>query len=177
MTAKCKEPPVYQRRTYEGLGRLTKEVKNIIRPVLGARGFSGVDILENWVEILGPDLSQGVVPLKLTFSKDSRTHGTLHVKSAGGAFAMLFEHQKARVIQRINAYFGYPAVSQIRIEQGQLKLARPKAIAAPFTLTATEAAALSAQVGLIEDEALRTRTYEIGKMLLEKAKKQSPEKR
>lgn len=171
MIAKCKEPREYQRRTYEGLGRLTKEVKNVIRPVLGARGFSGVDILENWVEILGADLSQGIIPEKLTFEKEGRTHGTLHVKSAGGAFAMLFEHQKARVIQRINTYFGYPAVSQIRIEQGQLRLKRPQPVVSSASLSAAEEAELLSQVAFIEDDNLRARTYEIGKTLLQKSKK------
>ena len=50
------EKPVYKRRSFEGLERLTKEVRNITRPILGKRGFSGFEIIENWTEIIGEDL-------------------------------------------------------------------------------------------------------------------------
>ena len=115
MTEKCK--PVYHRRTYEGLAPLTREVQAITRPILGRRGFAEVDILGSWEDIVGPDLARGILPEKLAFEKNKRINGTLYVKSAGGAFATLFEFQKQRVMERINGFFGYPAVSQIKIRQ------------------------------------------------------------
>lgn len=156
------------RRKFSGLATLAPEIRAITKKALGARGFAGSDILEFWEDIVGTDLARGVAPQKLTFEKDNRTHGTLVVKSAGGAFAMLFEHQKERVMQRINAFFGYPAVSRIKIVQGALKI---KSIPPKTVLKAIpkdELQALQEKVGIIEDEELRERTFEIGKALLAK---------
>ena len=164
MTEKCKQKE-YKRRNFEGLAPLTREVQAIAKPILGMYGFASVDILANWDDIVGTDLAKGIQPEKLTFEKDKRTNGTLHVKSAGGAFAMLFEHQKTRVIERINTFFGYPAVKNIKIQQGSLKLSQPN-IQPTRNLTTSEKKILSARVAGIEDEALRERVYQIGLELL-----------
>lgn len=156
------------RRAYEGLATLVPEIRSITRQALGTRGFSGADILESWVDIVGPDLSKGVRPEKLVFEKNNRSHGTLVVKTAGGAFAMLFEHQKRRVIERINAFFGYPAVSNIKMIQGALKLPTPVAVQPKRPIAPEKLNELSDKVCVIEDEELRAATYEIGKALLEK---------
>jgi len=163
MTEKCK--PEYHRRTYEGLAPLTREVQVIARPILGRRGFAEVDILGSWEEMIGSDLARGILPEKLTFEKDKRTHGTLFVKSAGGAFATLFEFQKQRVIERINGFFGYPAIAQIKIRQGYLKL-KPQPMAEVRPLTPDEEKELQNRVSQIEDEELRKQAYEIGKAIL-----------
>ena len=156
------------RRKFSGLATLAPEIRAITKKALGARGFAGSDILQFWEDIVGADLARGVVPQKLTFEKDNRMHGTLVVKSAGGAFAMLFEHQKERVMQRINAFFGYPAVSRIKIIQGALKIKSIPQKPVSKTIPKDELQALQEKVGIIEDEELRERTFEIGKALLAK---------
>ena len=156
------------RRKFSGLATLAPEIRAITKKALGARGFAGSDILEFWEDIVGADLARGVAPQKLTIEKDNRTHGTLVVKSAGGAFAMLFEHQKERVMQRINAFFGYPAVSRIKIVQGALKIKSIPQKTVLKTIPKDELQALQEKVGIIEDEELRERTFEIGKALLAK---------
>ena len=164
MTEKCKKE-TYQRRGYEGLALLTKEVQAIAKPILGPRGFAEVDILSAWEDMIGKDLAKGITPEKLTFTANSRTNGTLHVRSAGGAFAMLFEHQKSRVIERINGFFGYPAVSAIKIRQGALKLTlKNTGISRP--LTAREEKELQARVAHIQDPELREQAYRLGKEIL-----------
>ena len=155
------------RRDYEGLATLVPEIRVLTRQALGTRGFSGADILESWEEIVGPDLAKGVKPEKLTFEGNSRSKGTLVVKTAGGAFAMLFEHQKRRVLERINAFFGYPAVSHIKMIQGALKLSMPK-LDINKPIDPKKLKELNDKVALIEDEDLRERTYAVGEAMLKK---------
>ena len=164
MTEKCKKEE-FQRRSYEGLAPLTKEVQAIAKPILGTRGFAEVDILSSWEDMVGRDLAKGVIPEKLTFTANTRTNGTLHVRSAGGAFAMLFEHQKSRVIERINGFFGYPAVSAIKIRQGALKLSAQNN---PIkrSLSSKEEKELQARIASISDPELREQAYRIGKEIL-----------
>lgn len=163
MTEKCKKE-IYKRRTFEGLAPLIREVRDITKPILGMRGFAEVDILGHWTEIIGEDLARGVSPEKLTFEKDKRTGGTLHVKSAGGAFAMLFEFQKQQVMERINGFFGYPAVANIKIRQGSLKL-DPQKMEQPAGLTENQERQLQEKISRIQDPDLREKTYQVGKAI------------
>ena len=87
MTEKCEFPQSPRSRTYEGLDSLTREVQKLARPLLGQHGFSQVELISHWSEIIGLDLAQGVKPIKLTFPAKDRMNGTLHVRTAGGAFA------------------------------------------------------------------------------------------
>ena len=157
-----------RRRTFEGLERLTMEVKRLTQPILGQRGFAGTDILESWNDIVGENLAQGIRPEKLTFEKDNRTNGTLHVKSAGGAFAILFEHQKQKVIERINTFFGYPAVARIKITQGKLSLKKQPIMQPKKYISEKEKDILKAKVADIDDRELRTLVYQMGLTRLEK---------
>ncbi len=158
------------RRDYEGLATLVPEIRVLTRQALGAQGFSGADILESWEDIVGPDLAKGVKPEKLIFEGTSRSKGILVVKTAGGAFAMLFEHQKRRVIERINAFFGYPAVAHIKMIQGALKLSMPK-MEIQRPIDPKKRQELINKVALIEDDELRERTYAIGEAMLKKENK------
>lgn len=160
----------FRKRSFEGPERLTREIKTITKTVLGSRGFAGVDIIEYWDEIVGLDMAKGIRPEKLTFEKNSRIHGTLHVKSAGGAFAILFEHQKTQIIERINTFFGYPAVSKIHIMQGKLHFPRTEAIMPIKKPTPGQLKKLEQKIKLIEDDSLRDATYKIGLLLLQKRK-------
>ena len=164
MTEKCKKD-IYKRRSFEGLALLTKEVRTITKPILGMRGFAEVDILGHWTEIIGEDLSRGISPEKLIFERDKRTQGTLYVKSAGGAFAMLFEFQKKQVIERINGFFGYPAIANVKIRQGSLKLDKKK-VEYPTELTRDQEKQLQKQIAQIQDPDLKESAYRVGKAIL-----------
>lgn len=122
MTEKCKKQ---LSRSYQGLSPLTKEVKTLIKPVLQKHGFVSSDILTQWHALVGEDLAKGIVPDKLTFPPGERGNGTLHVKSAGGAFALLFQHQQSYILSKINTFLGYEAVKNIRIQQGALPFQMP----------------------------------------------------
>ncbi len=158
-------------RKYEGLAPLTKDVSALTRHIFGERGFVGIDLITNWADIVGMELSQGVLPVRLTFPQKQRSNGVLHVRAAGGAFALLFEHQKSRVIERVNTYFGYPAVSDIRIVQGALKLPKPESEEVEWPLGDEEVQALLQKVDSIEDDALRARTFELGVAMIQKRKR------
>jgi len=157
-------------RKYEGLAPLTKEIHTLTQNIFGQKGFVSVDLITNWADIIGTDLAQGVVPLKLTFPQNKRTQGTLHVRTASGAFALLFEHQKMRVIDRINTYFGYPAISQITQTQGAIKLQQTPPQEVEWPLGDDEVQELLKKVNTIDDDAVRAQVFEIGVSLIQKRK-------
>ena len=141
-------------RKYEGLAPLTKDITQLTQHIFGAHGFVGIDLIAHWTEIVGEELSFGV----------------LHVRTAGGTFALLFEHQKNRVIDRVNTYFGYPAVSEIRIVQGAVKLPKQEATEIEWPLGDEEVQEVLNKIDLIEDDALRAKAFELGVAMIRKRK-------
>jgi len=171
MTEKCEFPVEARSRSYEGLSNLTQEVKKLTQNALGKHGFVQVELLSHWLEILGQELAYGVKPIGLNFPAKERTNGTLKVQTAGGSFALLFEHQKGQVIEKINTYFGYPAVKQIKIEQNAFKLNAPQQEKMPWPLDEEEIEKLAQKVSSIEDENLRKKMLDIGIQLIQKVHK------
>ena len=171
MTEKCEFPQSPRSRTYEGLDALTREAQKLARPLLGQHGFTQVELISHWSEIMGTELAVGVKPVRLTFPANERTHGTLHVRTAGGAFALLLEHQKGRVMERVNTYFGYPAVSFVKIEQGGVHLPHTEDPDPEWPLSEEELMPLLEKVNTIPDEQLRQKTLEIGIKMLQTQKK------
>jgi len=158
-------------RKYEGLATLTKEVTALTQNIFGQKGFVSIDLITNWADIIGSDLAQGVVPLKLTFPLNRHSQGTLHVRTASGAFALLFEHQKARVIDRINTYFGYPAIAQINQIQGAVKLKSVQPQEVEWPLGDDEVQDLLTKVNAIENDELRAQVFELGVAMIQKRKR------
>lgn len=158
-------------RKYEGLAPLTKEIHSLTQNIFGQKGFVSVDLITNWADIVGPDLAQGVVPTKLTFPQNQRSKGTLHVRTASGAFALLFEHQKMRVIDRINTYFGYPAVAQINQTQGAIKLKPTQPQEVEWPLGDDEVQELLKKVNAIDNDELRAQVFELGVAMIQRKKK------
>ena len=170
MTEKCEFPQSPRSRTYEGLDSLTREVQKLARPLLGQHGFAQVELIAHWSDIMGSELALGVKPVKLTFPAKDRMNGTLYVRSAGGAFALLLEHQKSRIIERVNTYFGYPAVSNLKIEQGGVRFPHAEEPEPEWPLSEEELMPLLEKVNAISDESLRQKTLEIGIKLLQHRK-------
>lgn len=167
----AKDKTEYAVRNYSGLAKLNKEYRALIQPVLGKRGFSGLEIIESWTEIVGEDLAVGIRPEKLKFEKGQRINGVLYVKSAGGAFALLCAHHQALILERINTFFGYPAVSQIKILQGKLKFTPVETPKETFVPTEAEQAMLEKKVAFVADEELKKILYDMGLALLESKRK------
>ena len=83
---------------------------------LKKRGFPNADVIMAWPKIVGPDLAKVTHPKSLSFPAHSRREGTLTV-IAGGAFALNLDMMRPVVLERVNLYFGYTAVTRLRIVQ------------------------------------------------------------
>lgn len=83
---------------------------------LKKRGFPNADVVMAWPKIVGPDLAKVTHPKSLSFPAHSRREGTLTVIT-GGAFALTLEMMRPLVLERVNLYFGYTAVTRLRIVQ------------------------------------------------------------
>lgn len=112
-----KRPAPKEERKNWDLVPLSRNISPLTRSLFGKKGFVEIDILTNWDKIVGHELADYTFPEKIDFKREQKNNGTLHLQVPTGAFALEIQHREKYIIEKINAYFGYNAVSNIRILQ------------------------------------------------------------
>jgi hypothetical protein len=90
-------------------------IAGVIDPVVRKRGLARAELLAWWPDIVGAAYAAHVVPERIRWSRGGET-STLVVR-CDPAMALQFSYELDRVRERLNSYFGYPAVGAIRIVQ------------------------------------------------------------
>jgi hypothetical protein len=103
-----------------GFRALGTSLDKMTRPIFGKRGMADGSVALEWPRIVGESLAKVTLPERISYPKRDRRSGTLYLKVAGGSFATELIHFEPQLIERINRYFGYQAVSQVRIVQGPI---------------------------------------------------------
>ena len=99
------------------LSPLSNSLDFVTSPIFKTRGFAQNKILTEWSLIVGVELANYSSPKKLTFAKNNKYGAMLHVEVYNSGKAMEFSYNSSIIIEKIAMYFGYKAVSQIKIIQ------------------------------------------------------------
>jgi len=83
-------------------------------------GFVQHSIVSRWGEIVGERYARVSIPESIKFPQGKREQGVLSL-IVSGAFAPTMQHVAPEIIDRVNRFFGYPAVAKIAIRHGQVK--------------------------------------------------------
>ncbi len=102
-----------------------KHVNKLTRGAFSAHGFAYAQILTHWDSIVRPDLADFCQPERLRWppgqerikAERRRLGGTLTIKVEGPA-AIELQHDSQHIIERINNFYGYSAISGLQIKQG-----------------------------------------------------------
>jgi hypothetical protein len=143
--------------------------RTIIRPCFKKQGFLNGSIIEDWEMIIGPEYKDQIVPEKITFPKNKNNSGTLHVLVSSGGASLLIEHNKNQILNRINTYYGYQALSnlQMKVSYSQTSLVKPSK--KKETLTPEESDKIQALTKEINDNELKAILEQLGcAMILDK---------
>jgi len=100
--------------------RLARLVPPLARKAYRRRGFVNDEALAHWAEIVGEELAQTTVPLRLRFGRGARRGGILELR-VEPAVATAVQHRSEEIRARLNRYFGYEAVSTLRLVQGSVE--------------------------------------------------------
>lgn len=136
-----------------------------IRSVGASRGFAETRVLTDWPTIAGDRLARICQPVKIDYRKN-RLDATL-VLWAEGAVGPEVECQAPQIIERVNSYYGYRAVTRIKITQvlsgagGFAESQKPFATPPP-RLGEAERGAVSTLVENVGDERLRDALFDLG---------------
>ncbi len=156
-----------------GLRRLPELLGRVLDPAARRRGLAEARLLTDWRLIVGPQLGMRCQPVRLSGARGAPGVLTIHV---GGASALELQHSEPQVVERINDFFGYPAVARLRLIQAPP--ARPVKRPAPWPtrpLAAGERRALAAAVEIVSDAGLRSALVRLGATV--KAQQGDPERR
>ena len=158
--------------TPERRGRMraiAADVPKIAGAVLGKRGFAEAQLVAQWPAIIGEAIALGASPVKLTFGRGERREGTLHLR-VDSALALEIQHREPVLIERINAFFGYRAVSRLALRQGPPATAPTPPPPRPRPLKAEERQQLDRGLAAIEDPALKAALERLGEAVIGSAK-------
>ncbi len=86
-----------------------------IRKAGEKRGFSETKLLTHWAEIAGPATAAISRPVKVGYGREAL--GATLTLLTSGANAPIVQADSARILARVNASYGYAAISRIRITQ------------------------------------------------------------
>lgn len=101
--------------TSYGFARASKLVQNRVRTASEGRGFAQTRLLTHWAEIVGDDIAKTARPVEVSYGR-SGMGATLTLLTTG-AMAPMLEMQKEQLRDKVNACYGYSAISRIRITQ------------------------------------------------------------
>ncbi len=104
-----------RRSTTRGFKRTATLLNNQIRQAGESRGFAVSRLLTHWAEIVGQDIAAIARPVKVGYGKGG-IGATLTLLTTGPQAPML-EMQKEQLRGKVNAVYGYNAISRVRITQ------------------------------------------------------------
>ena len=88
-------------------------------------GFVQGAVVSRWAEIVGERYAKVSTPESIRFPAGKKSGGTLTL-TVEGAHAPLMQHLGPLVIERVNRFFGYEAISKIAFRQGRTVRSEPK---------------------------------------------------
>ena len=149
--------PMRRMRGFEPAAGL---VRDPIRAAGEKRGFAVARLLTHWAEIVGDDLAKCTRPVKVGYSRDGM--GATLTLLTSGPVAPIVDMQKDSIRAKVNACYGYSAISRILLTQtaasgfseGQAEFGHaPKVAKVPVDPAVLDRAAAAA--GGVQDTGLR----------------------
>lgn len=157
----------------KGAIQISEAANRLIDPVLAKKAGINTALIGSWDEIAGADFADCTRPEKISWP---RRNSEMTGESGGvepgvltiaceGARALFLTHAQGELIQRINGFFGYPAIRQIRIVQKPV-VSQQKYRRKPRALTSAEDARLKTMTGEIEDDKLKAALERLGRAVM-----------
>ncbi len=105
-------PPSRRMRGFEPAFGLMKDP---VRAAGESRGFAVARLLTHWAEVVGEELARCTRPVKVGYGREG-FGGSLMLLTTG-PMAPMIEMQKEMIRAKVNAVYGYNAISRILITQ------------------------------------------------------------
>ena len=102
---------------------LADVLRNTIKDAFAKQGFAATELVTRWPEIVGPEISAHCEPEKIQwprpYGSEDQQPGTL-VLRVEGPTAIEIQHLSKIILERVNRFFGWQAVTDLRLRQAPL---------------------------------------------------------
>lgn len=150
---------------------LSDLVPGLTKGIFGKKNLLFGKMVAQWAHIAGPEIAAKATPIDMKFQrKTAREQGgspqaVLHL-AVLPAYALEFSYQKGLLIERLNIFFGYPAIRDIRIIQNsEIMDNKKRAPVKTRPLTLPEQQNIEEMTACIEDNDLQTALKNLGKAI------------
>lgn len=162
-------------------------VPNLTKGIFGRTNMLFGKMLAEWAHIAGEEIASQTTPMELKFSRTSGkaakgkdgkpkadktpSKATLHL-AVQPAYALELSYQKNLLIERLNVFFGYGAIKDIKLIQNS-EIMNNKIVKTAKTrpLTLQEQQKIDALVGDIQENDLQTALKNLGKAIVSRQDK------
>lgn len=127
-------------------------------------------IIHDWPTIVGDDFAALTHPYKVSFAKGTSTHGTLYLSVRDNSTSMMIHHHQGILLDKVNRYLGYTALSQITPRIGMRSTASPHKKTTYRQLSSTENEAIAQTLQDLPEGALKESLRQLGTTLWETTK-------
>jgi hypothetical protein len=147
---------------------LDKDFRALTRAAFARYGFAYGDLIAQWPAIVGDGVAQWSEPERIKWPRagadERKQGGTLVIRVMPGR-GLDLQHETPRIIERINAFYGYAAIAAVKIRQGALsrKIASSRTLPA---LGAQAAQALESELRGVADPGLKDALRRLGQGVL-----------
>lgn len=168
-------------RRGRGFSRASTLLQKQIGDAGKSRGFAVARLLTHWAEIVGEDIARVARPVKIGYGRDG--FGAKLTILTNGAQAPLLQMQTERIREKVNACYGYAAISAIRITQtapsgfaeSNADFKRPH-VQPDEALTAETASEARDIASDVTNDHLRAALEQLGQNIISKERSQKGEK-
>ena len=107
------------KKKYFGAQTLSNFLPEEAKKILKSRGFAELELLKNWGNIVPKKYISLITPMKI--KPNSQKEGGHLVLKVDPSIAFAIEHEKEKIIKKINAFFGYRAIVKLELNQGKIQ--------------------------------------------------------
>ncbi len=144
-----------------GINKISVTTKVLLKPLIERYGAAYVQVLLDWANIVGPRFAELSQVVHLKFPLNKKTEGVLQIRCLSAAIPLL-QAQSPQIIDRINRYFGYNAVAQLRFQAGLVVKKMPGKIASPKPLKAEAQTEIESIISTVSNDSLRDALKRLG---------------
>ena len=158
-------------------------IPGLTKGIFGQKNMLFGKMITQWADIAGEEIASQTLPIELKFSRtggskskatpDSKIppKATLHL-AVQPAYALELSYQKTLLVERLNMFFGYGAIKDIKIIQNS-EIMNNKMVQKAKTrpLTLQEQQKIDGLVGGIQENDLQTALKNLGKAIVSRQAK------
>lgn len=144
-----------------GINKISVTTKVLLKPLIDRYGAAYVQILLDWPHIVGSRFAELSSVIHLKFPPNKKTEGVLQIRCISAAIPLL-QAQSLQIIARINRYFGYNAVAQLKFQAGLVVKKKPGKATERKMLTAETQTKIESMTNVVTNDNLREALQRLG---------------